>query len=174
MAWHAWQAPFRVLARPPAADVPTCPCLPSVALTPLPAPSPPRVQVTVLDKSRADWKDFKKTDDTIEEELEMHKRSGDQVCIGCPLPAASWPGRRKAARTAVAALRGRWGSASTEGAAGGRAAVGRAGRPPASTEPGRARCARQFTLLSRRAPQRGSEPALRPILPFLCCPAVPG
>ena len=39
-------------------------------------------QVTVLDKSRAHWKDFKKTDDTIEEELEMHKRSGDQV----------WPG----------------------------------------------------------------------------------
>ncbi|KAL4458082.1 hypothetical protein ABPG75_012947 [Micractinium tetrahymenae] len=35
-------------------------------------------KVTVLDKSRADWKDFKKTDDTIEEELEMHKRSGDQ------------------------------------------------------------------------------------------------
>ncbi|KAI7845227.1 hypothetical protein COHA_001271 [Chlorella ohadii] len=35
-------------------------------------------KVTVLDKSRADWKDFKKTDETIEEELEMHKRSGDQ------------------------------------------------------------------------------------------------
>ncbi|EFN58400.1 hypothetical protein CHLNCDRAFT_19583 [Chlorella variabilis] len=35
-------------------------------------------KVTVLDKSRADWKDFKKADDTIDEELEMHKRSGDQ------------------------------------------------------------------------------------------------
>ena len=33
----------------------------------------------MLDKSRADWKDYKKADDTIEEELEMHKRSGDQV-----------------------------------------------------------------------------------------------
>lgn len=35
-------------------------------------------KVTVLDKSRADWKDFKKTDDALEDELEMHKRSGDQ------------------------------------------------------------------------------------------------
>jgi hypothetical protein len=35
-------------------------------------------KVTVLDKSRADWKDFKKQDDAVEEELEMHKRSGDQ------------------------------------------------------------------------------------------------
>ena len=40
------------------------------------------LQVTVLDKSRADWKDFKKADDTIDEELEMHKRSGDQVGRG--------------------------------------------------------------------------------------------
>ena len=33
-------------------------------------------KVTVLDKSRLDWKDFKKADDTVEEELEAHKRSG--------------------------------------------------------------------------------------------------
>ena len=33
-------------------------------------------KVTVLDKSRLDWKDFKKTDDAVEEELEAHKRSG--------------------------------------------------------------------------------------------------
>lgn len=33
-------------------------------------------KVTVLDKSRSDWKDFKKTDDQVEEELEAHKRSG--------------------------------------------------------------------------------------------------
>jgi hypothetical protein len=38
--------------------------------------------VTVLDKSRADWKDFKQGDETVEEELEMHKRSGDQVGPG--------------------------------------------------------------------------------------------
>lgn len=35
-------------------------------------------KVTVLDKSRADWKDYKKKDETVEEELEMHKRSADQ------------------------------------------------------------------------------------------------
>lgn len=33
-------------------------------------------KVTVLDKSQADWKDFKKKDETVEEELEAHKRSG--------------------------------------------------------------------------------------------------
>ena len=33
-------------------------------------------KVTVLDKSRLDWKDFKKTDDTVDEELAAHKRSG--------------------------------------------------------------------------------------------------
>jgi hypothetical protein len=33
-------------------------------------------KVTVLDKSRIDWKDYKKTDDTVDEELEAHKRSG--------------------------------------------------------------------------------------------------
>jgi hypothetical protein len=33
-------------------------------------------KVTVLDKSRLDWKDFKKTDKDVEEELEVHKRSG--------------------------------------------------------------------------------------------------
>lgn len=47
-------------------------------------------QVTVLDKSRADWKDFKKTDETIEEELEMHKRSGDQVRPGGSGLARGW------------------------------------------------------------------------------------
>lgn len=46
--------------------------------------TPAPTQVTVLDKSRADWKDFKKGDDAVEEELEMHKRSGDQA-------RASWP-----------------------------------------------------------------------------------
>ncbi|KAI3435540.1 hypothetical protein D9Q98_001605 [Chlorella vulgaris] len=35
-------------------------------------------KVTVLDKSRSDWKDFKQADDSIEEELEVHKRSGGQ------------------------------------------------------------------------------------------------
>lgn len=33
-------------------------------------------KVTVLDKSRSDWKDFKKADNSIEEELELHKKSG--------------------------------------------------------------------------------------------------
>lgn len=33
-------------------------------------------KVTVLDKSRSDWRDFKQSDTTIEEELETHKRSG--------------------------------------------------------------------------------------------------
>lgn len=33
-------------------------------------------KVTVLDKSRLDWKDYKKTDDQVQEELEVHKRSG--------------------------------------------------------------------------------------------------
>jgi hypothetical protein len=33
-------------------------------------------KVTVLDKSRIDWKDYKKADDTVDEELEAHKRSG--------------------------------------------------------------------------------------------------
>ena len=33
-------------------------------------------KVTVLDKSRLDWKDYKKKDETVEEELEAHKRSG--------------------------------------------------------------------------------------------------
>ena len=35
-------------------------------------------QVSVLDKSRSDWKDFKKVDNDVEEELELHKRSNDQ------------------------------------------------------------------------------------------------
>lgn len=45
------------------------------------APPPPYMllpQVTVLDKSRADWKDYKKGDEVVEEELELHKRSGGQ------------------------------------------------------------------------------------------------
>lgn len=33
-------------------------------------------KVTVLDKSKLDWKDYKKADGTIDEELEAHKRSG--------------------------------------------------------------------------------------------------
>lgn len=33
----------------------------------------------MLDKSRADWKDLKQGDEALEEELEMHKRSADQV-----------------------------------------------------------------------------------------------
>lgn len=33
-------------------------------------------KVTVLDKSQSDWKKFKRTDDTLEAELEAHKRSG--------------------------------------------------------------------------------------------------
>lgn len=33
-------------------------------------------KVTVFDKSQADWKDYKKTDELVEEELETHKRSG--------------------------------------------------------------------------------------------------
>ena len=37
--------------------------------------------MTVLDKSRSDWKDFKQGDDSLEEELEQHKRSGDQVGV---------------------------------------------------------------------------------------------
>lgn len=58
---------------------------------PLPGPPPPPLssapppgQVTVLDKSRADWKDYKKKDETVEEELEMHKRSADQVGRAAP------------------------------------------------------------------------------------------
>lgn len=33
-------------------------------------------KITVLDKSRSDWKHFKKADEAVEEELEAHKRSG--------------------------------------------------------------------------------------------------
>jgi hypothetical protein len=33
-------------------------------------------KVTVLDKSQADWRQFKKTDDNVDQELEVHKRSG--------------------------------------------------------------------------------------------------
>ncbi|GMH43431.1 hypothetical protein BSKO_11353 [Bryopsis sp. KO-2023] len=35
-------------------------------------------KVNVLDKSRSDWQDHKKTDTGLEEELEVHKRSNDQ------------------------------------------------------------------------------------------------
>lgn len=33
-------------------------------------------KVSVLDKTRSDWKEFKQGDDTVQEELEAHKRSG--------------------------------------------------------------------------------------------------
>lgn len=35
-------------------------------------------QVNVLDKSRSDWKDLKKGNQGLEEELETHKKSNDQ------------------------------------------------------------------------------------------------
>ena len=51
--------------------------------------------MTVLDKSRADWSDFKQGDEVLEEELEMHKRSGGQVgpggCAG-GVGCAGWGG----------------------------------------------------------------------------------
>lgn len=66
------------------------PCLRNCPSHPITARPP--CQVTVLDKSRADWKDFKKTDETIEEELEMHKRSGDQVRVQLGRAAMAWLG----------------------------------------------------------------------------------
>jgi len=36
----------------------------------------PTKKVTVMDKSKSDWKDFKSTDDRVLEELEAHKKSG--------------------------------------------------------------------------------------------------
>jgi hypothetical protein len=33
-------------------------------------------KVSVLDKTRSDWREFKRSDDAVEEELEAHKRSG--------------------------------------------------------------------------------------------------
>ena len=63
---------------------------PNTPLPPLPPGTPPQAplpaslpfhataQVTVLDKSRSDWKDYKKSDEGVDEELEMHKRSGAQ------------------------------------------------------------------------------------------------
>lgn len=35
-------------------------------------------QVSVLDKSKMDWQDFKKTDKEIQEELDAHARSDKQ------------------------------------------------------------------------------------------------
>jgi len=35
-------------------------------------------KVSVLDKSRDDWKNFKKSNTKIEEELELHKKSSDK------------------------------------------------------------------------------------------------
>jgi len=35
-------------------------------------------KVSILDKSKMDWKEYKTTDETVEEELETHKRSGNQ------------------------------------------------------------------------------------------------
>ena len=61
-----------------------------------------------MDKSKSDWQQFKRSDDKLEVELELHKRSGDQVrtmywgrrwaawgwllwCAGTDVPpAASW------------------------------------------------------------------------------------
>ncbi len=37
------------------------------------------VQVTVLDKSRSDWKEFKGTNEELEEELETYKKSAGTV-----------------------------------------------------------------------------------------------
>jgi hypothetical protein len=39
--------------------------------------SPPP-KVTVLDKTKMDWQDFKSTDAAVQEELEAHKRSDKQ------------------------------------------------------------------------------------------------
>ena len=39
----------------------------------------PAKKVTVMDKSKSDWKEFKTTDDQILEELEAHKKSGGDV-----------------------------------------------------------------------------------------------
>ncbi len=39
---------------------------------------PPSLQVSVLDKSKMDWQDFKKTDKEVQEELEAHARSDKQ------------------------------------------------------------------------------------------------
>lgn len=36
----------------------------------------PAKKVTVMDKSKSDWKEFKSTDQEIHEELEAHKKSG--------------------------------------------------------------------------------------------------
>lgn len=36
------------------------------------------LQVSVLDKSKMDWQDFKKTDKEVQEELEAHARSDKQ------------------------------------------------------------------------------------------------
>ena len=35
--------------------------------------------MTVLDKSRADWGQYKKADETVQEELQAHGRSADQA-----------------------------------------------------------------------------------------------
>ncbi|KDD72940.1 hypothetical protein H632_c2710p0 [Helicosporidium sp. ATCC 50920] len=40
-----------------------------------PLPSP---QITIMDKSRADWGELKQADEELEDELEKHKRSGGQ------------------------------------------------------------------------------------------------
>ncbi len=83
--WHACWAYLCIDARAPSLEL-ACTLCQGCAPVPLHRPHAPPLnhpcQVTVLDKSRADWKDFKKTDETIEEELEMHKRSGDQVRLG--------------------------------------------------------------------------------------------
>ena len=45
----------------------------------LPSGRLPPAQVSVLDKSRSDWREFKAGDEAVEEELEVHKRSAGQV-----------------------------------------------------------------------------------------------
>jgi hypothetical protein len=51
-------------------------------------PTRTREQVNVLDKSKADWQQLKRTDAALEEELEAHRRSGGQyldkvcACVG--------------------------------------------------------------------------------------------
>lgn len=53
--------------------------LPITMLISVPAALPMVVpQVSVLDKSKMDWKDFKSSDATLEEELELYKKSGDK------------------------------------------------------------------------------------------------
>lgn len=49
------------------------------------------LQVTVLDKSRSDWKDFKTTNEELEEELETYKKSSGTVGAGPRGTSGGWP-----------------------------------------------------------------------------------